>query len=128
MQFFDFRKYIFANLTAVWFYFFIYYRTAVSNLKFPPPSHNIFPSARGVVIGVGLMILLILFIFLCLTFVEILVRKVIKKFIIDKKFPDFKLKINIKIPKIVEIIYTIIFSIGFYLSLLFFIYVFVFNF
>lgn len=53
-------------------------------------------------------IILLVFLYL-ITILEILIRK----YVIERKFPNLKLNIKIKIPKFVVAIYNVIFFVGF---------------
>lgn len=118
MNFLDFRKYFFANISSLWFYFCVFLYIVFRNTEFEPFSHNVFPSAKDI-FGAHLIICFsIVPILIALTIVEALLRK----YVIEKNFPYFKLNIKIKIPRIIVAIYNVIFSVGFLsASFLFFI-------
>lgn len=81
------------------------------------PNDAIAISAGGEFFIMVLSIMILLWVF-AFTILEILLRK----YVIEKKFPNLKLNIKIKIPKIIVAIYNVIFSIGFIsASFLFFI-------
>ena len=112
MKFLNLRKYFFANIAVLW----SYYSIVMVFLFFKDVYHKIDPEVSGNVaifvfwlIMTGALILISIFIFMLL---EILLRK----FVIEKFFPNFKIKFKFKIPKIIVIIYNVIFSIGFSLA------------
>ena len=109
MNFLKYRKYFFANISVIWFYFSIFLYMIFKNTNFEPYSHNVFPSAKDICAIYVMFSFLIILVFIIFTILEILIRK----YLIEKKFSNFKLNIKIKIPKFIEIIYNIIFSIGF---------------
>lgn len=96
---------------------FIFNEGSIVN-RLPPPAPNDAIAIGGgefFIMVLSIMILLWVFAF---TILEILLRK----YVIEKKFPNLKLNIKIKIPKIIVAIYNVIFSIGFIsASFLFFI-------
>lgn len=109
MKLFEYKKYFFINISALWSLVTLYLIIVYNKTDCPPPAPNEFISCgfgEFMTMILGIIILLWLFAF---TILEILIRK----YLIEKKFPDFKLNLKIKIPKFVEIIYNIIFSIGF---------------
>lgn len=108
MKFLDHRKYIFTNITAIWFYYFVFVTTftwfTVHDKKTTSPDF---------VIILYLYIMLISFLVLGIILILSFIEHLITKYIIKKKFPNFKLNLKIKLPKFVIIIYNILFSIGF---------------
>ena len=112
MNFVNLKKYFFANLLAFWAYYITIIFVIYKFTKFEPSNVNIYPSASTAVFmyccycAFGLLYLAGFLI------VEILIRK----FIIDKKFQNFKLNIKIKFPKLVSILYKILFYIGIMLA------------
>ena len=106
------RKYVFFNMAAFWWYGYLtlpinarlisYIFT--SNSKTAPISgmDNIF-------LFYSYLLLLCLFLF-CI--IEVLARKLIRRFVIEKYFPNFKPVISIEIPKPIVIIYNILFFVG----------------
>ena len=118
MNFLEFRKYFFANISSLWFYFCVFLYVVFKNTEFEPFSHTVFPSAKDICAVYIILSFLVVPILISLTIVEALLGK----YVIEKKFPNFKLNIKIKIPKIIVAIYNVIFSIGFIsASFLFFI-------
>ncbi len=116
MKFLDLRKYFFTNVIALWFYFFFYFNFQI--IKPILLYHH--PLISDVIIGWSSVVILFLIIFayiFILTILEFLIRK----FIIERRFPKFKLKlkIKIKIPKVITYIYNVIFSIGFISAIIF---------
>ena len=109
MNFLKYRKYFFANISALWFYFCVFLYIVFKNTTFEPYSHNVFPSAKDIYAMYIIFCFLTIIVFVLLTILEILIRK----YIIEKKFPNLKLNLKIKIPKPIVAIYNIIFSIGF---------------
>ena len=107
MKFPDLRKYIFTNFIAVWFYIFLY--IIYDSIKHIIISRAYIYSDNKIVWG--LMIYICFLILGCLIIFVIL--ELLIRFLIKKKFPNFKLNLKIKIPKFVIAIYNIIFSIGF---------------
>lgn len=116
MNFLEYRKYFFANISALWFYFCVFLYIVFKNTKFEPYSHNVFPSAKDIYATYIIFCFLITIVFVLFTILEILIRK----YLIEKKFPNFKLNLKIKIPKFIVAIYNVIFSIGFLSASFFF--------
>lgn len=119
MNFLEYKKYFFINVSALWSLFVLYSIIAYSKADKQPPVPNdaIAISAGGEFFIMVLSIMILLWVF-AFTILEILLRK----YVIEKKFPNLKLNIKIKIPKIIVAIYNVIFSIGFIsASFLFFI-------
>ncbi len=115
MKFLNLRKYIFANIIAIWFYYFLYFnygfiqRSIINKLY----VYSDFTIIWAFIIYMHILILgLIIFLFI----LEIL----FKKLIIKKKFPNLKLNIHINVPKFIIIIYNALFSIGLILSIILF--------
>lgn len=118
MKFFDLKKYFFVNVSAILGYLPIFIELNY-NLHTHKPIHSddIISDAfaEGLLLGVIFsLITSIMF----LTILEILIRK----FVIEKFFPNLKFNLHINVPKFITIIYNIIFSIGFIFSSLIFIY------
>ena len=112
MNFFEYRKYFFINISALWSLVTLYFVIAYNKIDCPPPAPNEFIScgfSEFINMALSIIILLWLFVF---TILEILLRK----YVIEKKFPNFKLNLKIKIPKLIVAIYNVIFSIGFLLA------------
>ena len=118
MNILEYKKYFFINESALWSLFVLYSIRVYSKTDYPPPAPNDAIAIGGgefFIMVLSIMILLWVFAF---TILEILLRK----YVIEKKFPNLKLNIKIKIPKIIVAIYNVIFSIGFIsASFLFFI-------
>ena len=118
MNILEYKKYFFINVSALWRLFVLYSISDYRKTDYPPPAPNDAIAIGGgefFIMVLSIMILLWVFAF---TILEILLRK----YVIEKKFPNFKLNIKIKIPKIIVAIYNVIFSIGFIsASFLFFI-------
>lgn len=104
----DFRKYIFANIIAMWFYYFVYINTPIVKsilfINYPVSDYTIVPW-----IAMNLFYCSILGIMFLFMILEILIRK----FLIEKYFPNFGLNIHIKFLKPLVIIYNILFLAGF---------------
>lgn len=112
MKILDFRKYFFANTAALWSYCFFFLYIFIKIYICPnadPESKDFLIPFIFVIIAKSLFILICIFI---LTVLEILIRK----FIIEKKFPNFKINLKFKTPKAIVTVYNIIFSIGFSLA------------
>ena len=109
MKFLDFRKYFFANISALWFYVLVRVIINYKTTNYPPPSHNDVLALGSVDFAMILLAGLGLGCFVIATILEILIRK----HFIEKKFPNLKFNINIKVPKFIIAIYNVIFSIGF---------------
>jgi len=112
MKFLDFRKYFFANTAALWLYCFIFLCIFIKIYICPnadPESKDFLIPFIFVIIAKSFLILICIFICMIL---EILIRK----FIIEKRFPNFKINLKFKIPKAIITIYNVIFSIGFSLA------------
>ena len=108
------RKYIFFNLASLCSYICLYWLIYMGTTKYPPcGGHNDAICPKDIDIAFLILIGLLLVCLFLLGFVEILIRKLIKKFIVGKYFYDFKLNINIKIPKIIVVLYNILFFTGF---------------
>ena len=118
MNFRKYRKYFFINVSALWSFIVIYSILIYNRTDCPPPLPNEFIScgfSEFITMALCIIILFWLFVF---TILEILIRK----YLIEKKFPNFKLNLKIKMPKFIVAIYNVIFSIGFLLaSFLFFV-------
>ncbi len=109
MNLFEYKKYFFVNIAALWSIVVLYSIIAYNNIDCPPPEPNEFIScgfSEFVTMALCIIILLWLFAFTVLEFL-------IRKYLIEKKFPNLKLNIKIKIPKFIVAIYNVIFSIGF---------------
>lgn len=118
MNFFEYRKYFFINVSALWSFIVIYSMLSYSKINYPPPAPNDVIAIGGVEIFVMILSIIILLWLFAFTILEILIRK----YLIKKKFPNFKLNLKIKMPKLIVAIYNVIFSIGFCLgSFLFFV-------
>ena len=116
MNIMNIRKYIFFNLLALGSYFFTWDLIKYKITDFPPcPPEAAICSDSLYLTGLALFFLVLLCSFL-IGIIEVLVRKLTKKFIIEKYFPNFKPDINIKIPKFIVILYNILFLVGFSLG------------
>jgi len=98
MKFPDIRKYFFINAAAIWSYVVVAMLIIYRNADL---STGILP------IGYNFLFLLCLVV---LAIPEIIIRKDTTK----KIFPEFKL--NLKLPRIIEILYTIIFYTGLFMA------------
>ena len=105
------RKYLFTNIIAVWLYYFVYqiYRLVKPVLIDNEP---VYTDLLFVDVLVVCFCFFLLGCFILLAIVEILLRK----FVIEKHFPNLKLNIKFKIPKFIMYIYNFIFSVSFILS------------
>lgn len=109
MRIFELRKYFFANMSALSFYILIFFVINYAKNDYPPPGPNDFLAPGfGEFMLMVMAIILLVFLYL-ITILEILIRK----YIIERKFPNLKLNIKIKIPKFVVAIYNVIFFVGF---------------
>mgnify|MGYP006873008873 CR=1 FL=1 len=108
MKFLNLRKYIFTNLIAIWFYYFVIITTFTWIVL-----HDKGTTAPNTVIFFYTLIMIISFLVLGVFFILSFLEYLIRKYLIEKKFPNFKLNIKIKIPKLIIAIYNVIFSIGF---------------
>jgi len=107
MKFLNLRKYIFTNFIAIWSYIFLY--IAYDSIKHIITSKAYIYSDDKIVWGLMTYIyFLILGCLIIFAILEFLIR-----YLIAKKFPNFKLNLKIKIPKFIITVYNIIFSIGF---------------
>ena len=117
MKLLNLRKYIFTNIVAIWFYYFVF----VTTFTWFTVHDKETTSPDGVVFFYAIIIIISFFILgicLILSFFE----HVIRKYLINKKFPKFQFDLKIKIPKCIIAIYNILFSIGFIsASVLFFV-------
>ena len=116
MNFLEYKKYFFINLSALWSFIVIYSMLIYNRTDCPPPLPNEFIScgfSEFITMALCIIILFWLFVF---TILEILIRK----YLIEKKFPNFKLNLKIKIPKLIVAIYNVIFFIGFLSASFFF--------
>ncbi len=112
MNFLEYKKYFFINVSALWSLIVVYSIIIYSKTDYPPPAPNDFIAIGGVEIFVMILSIIILLWLFVFTILEILIRK----YLIEKKFPNFKLNLKIKIPKLIVAIYNVIFSIGFSLA------------
>lgn len=110
----DFRKYFFSYTTIVMAIVFYGLLVVYHNAHFPPgdPEDFIHP-------GTGLFIIIgywfLFYLYSCgFLILEILIRK----FIINRFFPNLKFPIQLNIPKVITRIYTVIFGVLFVLALL----------
>lgn len=118
MNFLEYKKYFFINVSALWSLIVIYSIIVYSKTDYPPPAPNDVIAIGGVEIFVMILSIIILLWLFVFTILEFLIRK----YLIEKNFPNLKLNIKIKIPKFIVAIYNVIFSIGFFTaSFLFFI-------
>lgn len=109
MNFLEYRKYFFINISALWSFIVIYSIIVYSKTDYPPPAPNDVIAIGGVEIFVMILSIIILLWLFAFTILEFLIRK----YLIEKKFPNLKLNIKIKIPKFIVAIYNVIFYIGF---------------
>ena len=116
MNFLEYKKYFFINVSALWSLIVIYSIIVYSKTDYPPPAPNDVIAIGGVEIFVMILSIIILLWLFAFTVLEILIRK----YLIEKKFPNFKLNLKIKIPKLIVAIYNVIFSIGFLSASFFF--------
>lgn len=109
MNLLEYKKYFFINIVALWSIVVLYSIIVYNNTDCPPPAPNEFISCGfSEFIAMALCIIILLWLF-AFTVLEFLIRK----YLIEKKFPNLKLNIKIKIPKFIVVIYNVIFSIGF---------------
>jgi len=121
MKFLDLRKYIFANITAIVGYIPIIV-TIIYNMYPHEPFNpdNLINEDIIIVFAITVCMQIVLF-----TFILILLEIIIRKFFIEKKFPNFKINIKLNLPKYLStalnIIYTVLFYFGIFISSLLFI-------
>ena len=115
----DTRKYIFFNLAALWSYFYIWSFLNVK-ISHEPCTRDMVMCPNDLVFAFLILTSLYLVGLFFLGFVEVLARKLIRKFIIDKYFSDIKLNVNIKIPKFIVIPYNVLFFTGFFIGFILF--------
>lgn len=117
MKILDFRKYFFANTAALWLYCsvfsYIFIKVYICSNADPESKDFLIPFIFVIIVK-SMIILIGIFIFMVF---EILIRK----FIIEKNFPNFKINFKFKIPKVIVAIYNIIFSIGFSMASIMFV-------
>ncbi len=116
MKFLDLRKYFFANIIALWFYYFLFLNFPIIKTIYVNKEPMLFDILMGWFALIIFCVFVLIGIFI-LTVLEILIRK----FIIEKRFPDFKINFKFKIPKAIVTIYNVIFSIGFSLASIIFV-------
>lgn len=109
MKFLDFRKYFFANVSTFWSLLILCFIFKVSQTNYPPHNPDNFITDEFLDFYFILKSIELLLWIFGLTILEFIIRK----YLIEKKFPNFRLNINIKFPKFIIIFYNIIFSIGF---------------
>ena len=105
MKFLDFKKYFFSYFYIIFAFVGMYLLWLSST--FPPPKENEFFGEGS---GFGMLGIMSIFVYYwcCgLLLLEILLRK----FVIPKIFPNLKIPFNIKIPKKLNIILSVIFYI-----------------
>ena len=107
------RKYIFFNLAALCSYVCTFFVIHFKTTDFPPcTQEDVLCPGTFDIIFLSLLYQLLVYLFL-LGIAEVLIRKLVKKFIIEKHFPNFKLNLNIEIPKFIIIPYNVLFFTGF---------------
>lgn len=99
-KFLSLRKYLFLNLIALWFYCFLFF---ILGLK----------AARGWSVLVFGELILISIVILGMLILLAIIEISIRTYVLEKHFPDFKLNLNFKMPKLIINIYNVIFCIGF---------------
>lgn len=109
MKFLDFRKYFFANVSTFWSLLILCFIFKVSQTNYPPHNPDNFITDEFLDFYFILKSIELLLWIFGLTILELIIRK----YLIEKKFPNFKLNIKIKLPKAIVFIYNVIFSIGF---------------
>lgn len=112
MKFPDLRKYFFANIVALWSYCFIFLYIFIKIYICP----NADPESKDYLIPFIFLIILKSILILICVFILTILELLVRKFILEKKFPNFKIHFKFKIPKAIIIIYNIFFSIGFSLA------------
>jgi len=108
MKFLNLRKYIFTNIVAIWFYYFLLLTTFTWFVV-----HDKETTSPDFVIILYMYIMFISFLILGVSLILSFIEHLITKYIIEKKFPNFKLNLKIKIPNFIVVIYNVTFSIGF---------------
>ena len=117
MKIFDLRKYIFANITAFIGYIPIITTVIYNMYPHEPYNPNNLVSENIIVFYIIALCMQITFYTVILTLLEIIIRE----FLIEKKFPDFKINFKLNLPKIFNIIYSVLFYFGIFISSLLFI-------
>ena len=115
------RKYIFFNFAAFYNYICVHWLIYLVTTKYPPcGGHNDAICPRDIDMAHFILAVLLLLCLFLLGFIEVLIRKLVKKFVIEKYFPNFRINLNIKIPKFIVILYNILFFTGFSIGFIFF--------
>ena len=109
MNILDYKKYFFANVSAIWFYFCVFLYIVFKNIKFEPYNHNIFPSAKDICATYIIVSFMAILVFIILTILEIWIRE----YLLKKYFSKLNINMKFKIPKFIITIYNIMFHIGF---------------
>ena len=114
MRLINLKKYFFANLVAIWSYVLLFllinYELSVKKYPVLNPNEIVSPGVFD------LLFVFYAFIILSCLIAFFIFEILIRKHIIDKKFQNFKLNIKIKLPKLVSILYKILFYIGIMLA------------
>lgn len=110
MKIYDFRKYIFLNITAFLSYFFWIALCLYNNINFPYNDEIITP---GFEYRVTILILsIIIFATFILAIIEIIIRFLLQKYC------HIQLNLKLDLPKFIDISYSIVFIIGTCLAIL----------
>ena len=112
MKFPNLKKYFFSHIAVLLTYVCLYLIIKLVNTKFPEAKpDDLLPPYTSQSLFI-LLIAAFITLAILITIVEILFRK----FVIEKYFPNFKLKFEFKIPKFICVIHSIIFYFGFFLA------------
>ena len=112
MKFFDFRKYFFSYLYIIFcFVFYFLYWTYVQ-ANYPPPKENeIISDGTFHFIAVGYFFTF----YLCSTGLLVL-EMLLRKFVVEKYFPNLKFPIKISLPRKLNLFLSVVFYILFSLA------------
>ena len=121
MKIIDLKKYIFANITA-----FIGYIPIIAIFIYNMYPHEPFNPDNTVDENIIIFFLIAISMFTVFyTVILTLVEIIISEFFIEKKFPDVKIKFKLNLPKnlhiALNIIYTVLFYFGIFISSLLFV-------
>lgn len=111
MKIYNLRKYIFLNITAFLSYFFWIVLCMYWNINLPPYNDELI--TPGFEYRAKILILsIIIFVSFILAIIEITIR------ILLKKYWHIQLNLNLNLPKLIDMFYSIVFIIGTCLAIL----------
>lgn len=114
MKFFDFRKYFFSYLYILFCLIFYYFYWTYQQANYPPAKENEFFSDGFGHFAIYMTALLINLWCAGLLVVEMLIRK----FVIEKYFPNLKFPLKISLPQKLNLFLSVIFYVLFLLAAL----------